>query len=225
MIELPVLLREGARASKSYEGVSVPAVCVSVPVILTTGHCARRVHPAPVVTFSREKSVPIKLSVTEPDVRVYVRDVEYVFCVVVHAVSVPDAVCVIELKALPQPRSAEVIVRPTHDQAETDAHHAKEPPDGVCHVATVPLVAVNTCPFVGAVAALTDTVVVALFRASAYQVVFWLSVGKVQFVRVPDVGVPSTGVTSVGLVANTRAHEPVSSLITHFNSSEVVAAN
>ena len=47
----------------------------------------------------------------------------------------------------------------------------------------------------------------------------------VQFVRVPDVGVPSTGVTSVGLVANTRAHEPVSSLITHFNSSEVVAAN
>jgi len=34
----------------------------------------------------------------------------------------------------------------------------------------------------------------------------------VQFVSVPEAGVPSTGVTSVGLVANTRAPEPVSSV-------------
>ena len=34
----------------------------------------------------------------------------------------------------------------------------------------------------------------------------------VQFVRVPDVGVPRTGVTRVGLVANTKAPEPVSSV-------------
>lgn len=47
----------------------------------------------------------------------------------------------------------------------------------------------------------------------------------VQFVSVPLVGVPSIGVTRVGAVANTRDPEPVSSLITHFNSSEVVAAN
>lgn len=39
------------------------------------------------------------------------------------------------------------------------------------------------------------------------------------------VAAPSTGVTRVGLVANTRDPEPVSSLITPFNSSEVVAAN
>lgn len=36
---------------------------------------------------------------------------------------------------------------------------------------------------------------------------------------------PRDGVTRVGEVANTRDPEPVSSLITHFNSSEVVAAN
>ena len=36
--------------------------------------------------------------------------------------------------------------------------------DGVCHVAVVLLVAVKTCPVVGAVAALTSTVVVALFK-------------------------------------------------------------
>ena len=39
------------------------------------------------------------------------------------------------------------------------------------------------------------------------------------------VAAPRTGVTRVGLLANTRDPEPVSSLITHFNSSEVVAAN
>ena len=46
-----------------------------------------------------------------------------------------------------------------------------------------------------------------------------------QFVSVPDEGVPIAGVTRVGELANTRDPLPVSSLITHFNSSEVVAAN
>ena len=36
---------------------------------------------------------------------------------------------------------------------------------------------------------------------------------------------PRDGVTRVGEVANTKDPEPVSSLITHFNCSEVVAAN
>lgn len=44
--------------------------------------------------------------------------------------------------------------------------------DGVCQVAVVPAVAVRTCPDVGAAAALTSTVVVALFSAEAYPVVF-----------------------------------------------------
>jgi hypothetical protein len=35
----------------------------------------------------------------------------------------------------------------------------------------------------------------------------------VQFVNVPEVGVPKIGVTKVGEVANTRAPEPVSSVI------------
>ncbi len=48
----------------------------------------------------------------------------------------------------------------------------KLPPDGVCQVAAVQDVAVRTCPEVGAVAALTLTVVVALFSASAYPLVF-----------------------------------------------------
>lgn len=39
------------------------------------------------------------------------------------------------------------------------------------------------------------------------------------------VAAPSTGVTRVGLVANTSDPEPVSSLITHFSSSDVVDAN
>ena len=39
------------------------------------------------------------------------------------------------------------------------------------------------------------------------------------------VATPRAGVTRVGEVANTRDPEPVSSLITHFNCSEVVAAN
>lgn len=39
------------------------------------------------------------------------------------------------------------------------------------------------------------------------------------------VATPSDGVTRVGEVANTRDQDPVSSLITHFNCSDVVAAN
>jgi hypothetical protein len=35
-------------------------------------------------------------------------------------------------------------------------------------------------------------------------------VSPVQLVKTPEAGVPSTGVTSVGLVANTKAPEPVS---------------
>jgi len=46
----------------------------------------------------------------------------------------------------------------------------------------------------------------------------------VQFVSVPAEGVPMFGVTRVGLVANTRAPEPVSSEITPASSAEVVAA-
>jgi hypothetical protein len=40
--------------------------------------------------------------------------------------------------------------------------------------------------------------------------VFWLRVGNVQLAKLPDAGVPRTGATSVGLVANTKAPEPVS---------------
>jgi hypothetical protein len=47
----------------------------------------------------------------------------------------------------------------------------------------------------------------------------------VQFVRVPLVGVPSTGETKVGVLANTRAPEPVSSDMTPASCNEVVAAN
>lgn len=47
----------------------------------------------------------------------------------------------------------------------------------------------------------------------------------VQLVRVPLAGVPNVGVTNVGDVANTKAPDPVSSLITPANCDEVVAAN
>jgi len=46
-------------------------------------------------------------------------------------------------------------------------------------------------------------------KDAADPVVFWLSVGKVQFVSVPDVGVPRIGVTSVGLVLSTLLPDPV----------------
>src|SRR5882724_4522710 len=53
-----------------------------------------------------------------------------------------------------------------------------------------------------------------------------VEIGKpVAFVSVPDVGVPRTGVTNVGLVANTSAPLPVSSLMTPASCADVVAAN
>ena len=48
-----------------------------------------------------------------------------------------------------------------------------------------------------------------LVNVAAEPVVFWFSVGNVQFVNVPDVGVPSMGVTNVGLVDKTTEPEPV----------------
>jgi len=51
---------------------------------------------------------------------------------------------------------------------------------------------------------------VVLVKVAALPVVFWLSVGNVQLVSVPDVGVPKIGVTRVGLVANTTLPVPVS---------------
>jgi len=58
-IELPVDRSDGASASRLYEGVRVPAVWVSVPVIFTTDPCANNVPPAPVVTLVRENREPI----------------------------------------------------------------------------------------------------------------------------------------------------------------------
>jgi hypothetical protein len=46
-------------------------------------------------------------------------------------------------------------------------------------------------------------------KPAAVPVVFWFSVGNVQFAKLPDVGVPSMGVTSVGLVDRTLLPEPV----------------
>ena len=84
----------------------------------------------------------------------------------------------------------------------------------VCQVAVVELVATNACPLLGAVAAETETVVVALLMPSA--AVAWpavrLAAVPVMFVPTNDDGVPSAGVTSVGLVANTAEPVPVSSL-------------
>ena len=79
-----------------------------------------------------------------------------------------------------------------------------QPP--VCHVAVVLLVAVSTCPFVGAVAPLTDTVVVADFNPLAAVDVpaLRLAAVPVRLVATPLAGVPSAGVTSVGDVALTK---------------------
>lgn len=48
---------------------------------------------------------------------------------------------------------------------------------------------------------------------------------SIQFVRVQEAGVPRAGVTRVGLLANTRAPEPVSSDIVFLSCREVVDAN
>ena len=66
------------------------------------------------------------------------------------------------------------------------------PPDGVCQVAAVELVAVSTCPLDGAVAPDTEIVVVALLRpfaAVAVPAVKLLAVPE-RLVAVPDEGVP-----------------------------------
>ena len=60
--------------------------------------------------------------------------------------------------------------------------------------------------------AVAEVVTVAAVETAAVPVVFWFSVGNVQLAKLPDEGVPSAGVTKVGLVANTKAPEPVSSV-------------
>lgn len=74
----------------------------------------------------------------------------------------------------------------------------------VCQVAVVELVAVSTCQLDGAVAALTSTVVVALFRALVIPDVNPVAV-PVQLVNTQAEGVPRFGVVSVGEVARTGA--------------------
>ena len=53
---------------------------------------------------------------------------------------------------------------------------------------------------------------VALVAVAALPVVLWFNVGNVQLAKLPDAGVPRAGVTKVGLVANTKAPVPVSSV-------------
>lgn len=112
---------------------------------------------------------------------------------------------------------------------------------GVCHVAVVELVAVRTCPVVGAVALDTFISVVADFKRLAVMVL--VAPVIVLFVRVATALffvaslVLSTfhnptshftipvGVVIFGLVQNTKAPLHVSSLITHFSCADVVDAN
>ena len=54
--------------------------------------------------------------------------------------------------------------------------------------------------------------VLPVVNVAAEPVVFWFSVGNVQFVSVPLAGVPNAGVTNVGDVANTNEPVPVSSV-------------
>jgi hypothetical protein len=96
----------------------------------------------------------------------------------------------------------------------------------VCHVAAVALVAVRICPALGAADDDTLTTVVAEFSASVladFPVVSWLNVGQVNVpeLKSPEVGVPSNGVTNPGLVANTAAPDPVSSVRAVASWSEV----
>lgn len=76
--------------------------------------------------------------------------------------------------------------------ADTHTVEDGEAPPGVCHVAVVLPVAVNTCPDVGAVAALTSTVVVADLRAFVMPEVNHVAV-PVTFVITPLAGVPRAG--------------------------------
>ena len=45
-----------------------------------------------------------------------------------------------------------------------------------------------------------------------------------QFVNVPELGVPRAGVTKVGLLANTKAPEPVSSVMAEIKLAELGVA-
>ena len=75
-------------------------------------------------------------------------------------------------------------------------------------MAVVELVAVNICPDVGAVAALTSTVVVALFKALVIPEVSPVAI-PVTLVITQLVGVPRIGVTRVGDVVLTNTPVPV----------------
>ena len=87
-------------------------------------------------------------------------------------------------------------------------NHAPEADAGVCHVAAVPLVAVNTCPLVGAVAELTFTVVVADFKALVIPEVNPVAV-PVMLVPTNAEGVPNAGVVKVGEVVNATLPVPL----------------
>ena len=50
---------------------------------------------------------------------------------------------------------------------------------------------------------------VAVVAVAALPVVFWLSVGNVQFAKLPEEGVPKAGVVNVGEVDRTTEPEPV----------------
>ena len=82
------------------------------------------------------------------------------------------------------------------------------PDAGVCHDAATLLPAVSTWPVVGAVAALTTTVVVAEIRPFVAPDVSPAAV-PVRLVATPDAGVPNAGVTRAGLVARTTDPLPV----------------
>jgi len=104
--------------------------------------------------------------------------------------------------------------------ADAQPHHQP-----ACQVAVVQLTAVNTCHTVGAVAALTDTVVVALFNQLATVAVQAIKLAAVQvtFVITQLAGVHKAGVTNVGEVANTGL--PVQVGVLFFTNLPVVQLN
>jgi hypothetical protein len=76
--------------------------------------------------------------------------------------------------------------------------------------AVVVVMTVPPVPTLSVDAVATPTVISGVpVRPPAVPVVFWLSVGNVQLVRVPEAGVPNAGVANVGLVANTASPVPV----------------
>jgi len=80
--------------------------------------------------------------------------------------------------------------------------------DRVCHVAAVPLVAVSTCPVVGAVAALTETVVVAEFKPFDVVAIPAVRPAAVPVIFVPtkEAGVPSALEPPVSVTTPERAN-------------------